>query len=72
MIITKCLKYIIYYFVLKVIYKFIKKYSYKNVNIETMSDTEDSVDIDNLNINECTTLVLYQPPFKNGIRKNII
>jgi len=66
MIISKCLKYIMYYFVLKVIYRFIKNYSYKNVNIETLYDTEES---DTLNINECTTLVLYQGPFQHGIRQ---
>lgn len=66
MIISKCLKYIMYYFVLKIIYRFIKKYSYKNINIETVYDSDDS---ETLHINECTTLVLYQPPFQNGIRK---
>jgi hypothetical protein len=63
MIISKLLKYILYYFVLKIIYKFIKKYKFssydenQNINIETV----DSDDFSDNNLNECTTLVLYKP-----------
>jgi len=85
MIILKCLKYIIYYFVLKIIYRFIKNYSYanidRNINIETMYDTDynnynnrdnisDNGDDHNMNnVNQCTTLVLYTPPFNYERRK---
>jgi hypothetical protein len=76
MIISKLLKYILYYFVLKIIYKFVKKYKsiYNNedINIETVY----SDNLSNNNLNECTTLVLYkqvvdQIPRKKYNLKNI-
>lgn len=89
MIISKLLKYILYYFVLKIIYKFFKKNKFisdnenQNINIETFYPD----DFYDNNLNECTTLVLYNPlphisqkkynlkniynNFFNGIREDI-
>jgi len=67
MIISKLFKYILYYFVLKIIYKFFKKYSINNENINI--ETVDSEDFTDNNLNECTTLVLYKQVVDNTPRK---
>ena len=54
-------KYILYYFIIKVIYKFIKTYKYINkcINIETVN----TADIENNDI------IIYNPPLKIESRK---
>lgn len=85
MLLSKLFKSVIFYFVFKVIYRFIKKKSYKYVNIENID--EDDINDDNINEddinkgnnknnnknifkkNDCSTMILYEPPLKIESRK---